>query len=171
MVHRANVLAVFIGTLTAVSGCSSRGVSPEAPAEKREEILSEQAPSDPVEMTPEPVPEEDTRPERLPPEVLIKIVGEESPQIKKFCWDPMLRKAEALPEEKLRVIISVTISPEGDVTNPRHSGDPKGFPGLAACISREVLAWKFPAARATTHVNIPFAFTLKAPPDTPPNQH
>ena len=40
-------------------------------------------------------------------------------------------------------------------------GDPKGYRGLAQCISNRVRGWQFPPSGDTTTVNVPFVFAAQ----------
>ena len=55
----------------------------------------------------------------------------------------------------------VDTAPAGNVQSVSASGDPRGYRGLASCITSRVRAWRFPASSGQTTVNVPFVFAAQ----------
>ncbi len=81
--------------------------------------------------------------------------------VKRSCWQPALNGRPADAPSTARVTTTIQISPAGAVTSVRHSGDPRGYPGLGACIVGRLKTWTFPRSSGTTTANIPFVFAAQ----------
>ena len=98
------------------------------------------------------------RPEEAQKSATIEGVVEESrPQIRE-CWDRALRtRARGAPSE-VHVDASIVIAGSGAVERVTTSGDPVGYPNLAACVESKIRRWVFPKRPQSTTVDVPFAF-------------
>jgi hypothetical protein len=81
--------------------------------------------------------------------------------VKRSCWQPALDARDPNAPTSARVMLTITVGPSGSVQNVTTSGEPRGYPGLASCISGRVRAWQFPASGGTTTVNVPFVFAAQ----------
>lgn len=81
--------------------------------------------------------------------------------VKRSCWQPALNGRSADAPSTARVTTTLQISPSGAVTSVKHSGDPRGYPGLGACIVGRLKTWTFPTSSGTTTANIPFVFAAQ----------
>lgn len=81
--------------------------------------------------------------------------------VKRSCWQPALNGRSADAPSTARVTTTIQIAPNGAVTNVKHSGDPRGYPGLGGCIVTRVKTWTFPRANGSTTANIPFVFAAQ----------
>jgi hypothetical protein len=81
--------------------------------------------------------------------------------VKRSCWQPALNNRSADAPSTARVTTTIQISPNGTVTHVKHSGDPRGYPGLGACIITRLKGWTFPKSNGSTTANIPFVFAAQ----------
>jgi hypothetical protein len=81
--------------------------------------------------------------------------------VKRSCWQPALDTRDEKAPTTARVMVSIQVAPDGSVSSATSSGDPRGYRGLATCITSRVRAWKFPASSGTTTVNVPFVFAAQ----------
>jgi len=81
--------------------------------------------------------------------------------VKRGCWQPALMSRAKDAPSTARVTVSIGVAPSGSVTSATSSGDPRGYPGLASCITGRVRAWRFPASGGATTVNVPFVFAAQ----------
>jgi predicted Zn finger-like uncharacterized protein len=81
--------------------------------------------------------------------------------VKRGCWQPALDSRDKDAPSSARVSVSITVAGNGSVTNASTSGDPRGYRGLASCISTKVRGWRFPVSSGTTTVNVPFVFAAQ----------
>ncbi len=88
-------------------------------------------------------------------------VGRYTSSVKRSCWQPALDTRDKDAPSSARVTVSITVGPDGKVRQATTSGDPKGYSGLATCISRRVQTWTFPPSSGTTTVNVPFVFAAQ----------
>jgi hypothetical protein len=88
-------------------------------------------------------------------------VGRYTSSVKRSCWQPALDTRDKDAPTSARVTVSITVGPDGKVRQATTSGDPKGYSGLASCISRRVQTWTFPPSSGTTTVNVPFVFAAQ----------
>jgi hypothetical protein len=70
--------------------------------------------------------------------------------IKRTCWD---QRADHAPS--VNVTVTATIGMDGRVLSSSSSGTDAA---VGKCMETQVKTWRFPAARGTTTVHIPFAF-------------
>jgi predicted Zn finger-like uncharacterized protein len=90
-----------------------------------------------------------------------RTVSRYSASVRRSCWQPALDTRAADAPTSARVSVAITVGPSGSVQNVTTSGDPKGYRGLAGCISGRVRGWQFPASSGTTTVNVPFVFAAQ----------
>jgi hypothetical protein len=81
--------------------------------------------------------------------------------VKRGCWQPALMSRAKDAPSTARVTVSIGVAPNGSVTSVTSSGDPRGYPGLASCITTRVRAWRFPVSGGSTTVNVPFVFAAQ----------
>ncbi len=81
--------------------------------------------------------------------------------VKRSCWQPALNGRAADAPSTARVTTTIQIAPSGAVTHVKHSGDPRGYPGLGACIVTRLKGWTFPKSNGSTTANIPFVFAAQ----------
>lgn len=81
--------------------------------------------------------------------------------VKRSCWQPALNGRAADAPSTARVTTTIQISPNGSVTSVKHSGDPRGYPGLGGCIVARLKGWTFPKSNGSTTANIPFVFAAQ----------
>ena len=81
--------------------------------------------------------------------------------VKRSCWQPALDTRDKDAPTSARVNVTITVAPSGSVQDVSTSGDPRGYPGLASCIAGRVRGWQFPAAAASTTLNVPFVFAAQ----------
>lgn len=81
--------------------------------------------------------------------------------VKRGCWERALMTRDLSAPSSARVMIAITVSPEGQVNGASGGVDPTGYPGLASCVAGRVLAWSFPPSSGTTTVNVPFVFAAQ----------
>jgi hypothetical protein len=70
------------------------------------------------------------------------------------CYETALRGAGST--ETIRLDVSVTVSPSGNVTTAKAAG--QGLPGMSECIERTVRMWRFPDAGESTQTKFPVVF-------------
>lgn len=73
----------------------------------------------------------------------------------KRCYETALRSAGG-SQDTMRMDIEVTISPSGNVTEVKVSGN--GLPGMDTCLTRTVRMWRFPSSGETTQTKFPVVF-------------
>jgi hypothetical protein len=88
-------------------------------------------------------------------------VGRYTSSVKRSCWQPALDTRDKDAPTSARVTVSITVGSDGKVRQATTSGDPRGYGGLASCISRRVQTWTFPPSSGTTTVNVPFVFAAQ----------
>ncbi len=81
--------------------------------------------------------------------------------VKRSCWQPALSARDKNAPSTARVSVSIQVAPGGNVRSVSGSGDPRGYRGLASCITSRVRAWRFPASSGETTVNVPFVFAAQ----------
>jgi len=81
--------------------------------------------------------------------------------VQRSCWQPALDTREKNAPSTARVVVSIDVSPSGSVRSANSSGDPRGYRGLASCITSRVRSWQFPASSGATTVNVPFVFAAQ----------
>ena len=81
--------------------------------------------------------------------------------VKRACWQPALDTRDKDAPTTARVSVAITVLPSGSVQNATVGGDPRGYRGLAQCISSRVRGWQFPPSGDTTTVNVPFVFAAQ----------
>jgi TonB family protein len=87
---------------------------------------------------------------------LLAVVRKYAPGIQ-FCYDNELKKAPGLGG---KLLVSITVTATGRVTDAEIVQDTVGSAGLARCALAQVEAWKFPSVEAGTVVfQAPFVFT------------
>jgi len=98
------------------------------------------------------------RPEAASKGATIEGVVEESrPQIRQ-CWDrALLTRAPRAPSE-VHVDVTIAIASSGAIDRVTTTGDPDGYPSLAACIESKIRTWRFPKRPESTTVDVPFEF-------------
>ena len=79
-------------------------------------------------------------------------------ELQRSCWQPALEARDPNTSTAARVSTSITVNPQGGVDKVTTTGDPLGYPRLAACIASQVAHWRFPPAKRSTTANIPFVF-------------
>ena len=80
-----------------------------------------------------------------------RVVAAHRNGVKRTCWE------RAIDQKASFVNVSVTadVAPDGNVATTSSSGD---HPVIAKCVESQVKTWRFPAAGATTTLNLPFKF-------------
>jgi hypothetical protein len=96
--------------------------------------------------------------EMLDGATISRVVARSMPAVRRDCWDPALARRDANAPSTARVGVSLTIAPNGTVQNLTTSSDPRGYPGLAQCIEKRVLGWRFPKSSGSVTANVPFVF-------------
>lgn len=81
--------------------------------------------------------------------------------VKRSCWQPALNGRSVDAPSSARVTTTIQILPNGSVASVKHTGDPRGYPGLASCIATRLKGWTFPKSNGTTTANIPFVFAAQ----------
>lgn len=81
--------------------------------------------------------------------------------VKRSCWQPALNGRAADAPSTARVTTTIQISPDGTVSSVKHSGEPRGYPGLGRCIVARLKGWTFPKSNGSTTANIPFVFAAQ----------
>ncbi len=81
--------------------------------------------------------------------------------VKRGCWERALMARDKNAPSTARVTVAIKVASSGSVRGATTGGDPKGYRGLASCISRRVKGWKFPRSSGTTTVNVPFVFAAQ----------
>lgn len=81
--------------------------------------------------------------------------------VKRRCWQPALDTRTKDAPTSARVTATIQVSPSGGVRSVSTSGDPRGYRGLANCISSSIRAWQFPPSSGSTTVNVPFVFAAQ----------
>lgn len=84
-----------------------------------------------------------------------------TPSVRRSCWQPALDARDPNAPTTARVTVSITVGSDGKVQGANAGGDPRGYPGLASCISRRVRGWTFPPSNGTTTVQVPFVFAAQ----------
>lgn len=79
--------------------------------------------------------------------------------VKRRCWELALATKTQGAPSSARVATTITIAPDGRVTNASATGG-EGYPGLASCVAGQVRGWKFPPSEGGT-VNVPFVFAAQ----------
>jgi hypothetical protein len=92
---------------------------------------------------------------------LQRTVARYTGSVKRSCWQPALSARKNDAPLTARVLVSIKVAPAGNVQSASSSGDPRGYPGLARCITSRVRAWRFPASSGQTTVNVPFVFAAQ----------
>lgn len=87
-----------------------------------------------------------------------KIVSAQRGSLDRRCWQPALLSAPAGAPSTVRVSVTLTIAPTGQVRSVETSGAPK-HPGLGKCVSDAVSLWRFPKAEGSTTVTVPLVFS------------
>ncbi|MCA9597140.1 MAG: DUF4339 domain-containing protein, partial [Myxococcales bacterium] len=100
-------------------------------------------------------------PDGLDGATIQKTVSRYTGSVKRSCWQPALDTRAKDAPSSARVSVTIHVAPSGSVSSVSSSGDPKGYRGLASCITSRVRAWQFPAAGAPTTVNVPFVFAAQ----------
>jgi len=88
-------------------------------------------------------------------------VARYTPSLKRACWAPALATRQADAPTTARLRATLTILPNGSVQGAVISEDPKGYPGLARCISSRVRSWQFPHFSEAMTINVPFVFAAQ----------
>ena len=91
------------------------------------------------------------RQKRLSPSAIRNTVVRQQGALAAACWHP---QAPAT----VRVTLTMRIAPSGRVTSA-SAPDPKGYPGLGACIARQAKGLTFPATDAGGMVHVPLVFS------------
>jgi len=87
---------------------------------------------------------------------LLAIVRKYSPGIQ-FCYDNELKKVPGLGG---KLVVSITVSPAGRVTDASIVSDSVRSAGLSSCALAQIESWKFPAIpEGTVTFQAPFIFT------------
>jgi hypothetical protein len=81
--------------------------------------------------------------------------------VQRGCWQPALDTRAKDAPSTARVVVSLKVAPTGNVSSASSSGDPRGYRGLAGCITSRVQRWQFPPSSGATTVNVPFVFAAQ----------
>lgn len=85
------------------------------------------------------------------------VVEKSRPQIHE-CWDrAFFTRARNAPTEA-RVDVTIVVSSSGAIDGVTTTGDPVGYPNLAACVESKIRRWQFPKRPKPTTVDVPFMF-------------
>jgi TonB family protein len=98
---------------------------------------------------------------QLDSDTVQRTVSRYTSSVKRGCWQPALDTRDKDAPTSARVMVTITVAPNGSVQNVSTSGDPRGYRGLANCIASRVHGWSFPPAGDTTTVNVPFVFAAQ----------
>jgi hypothetical protein len=156
--------------MLAATACVSarRAPSPErSPLAAPAASSSERSLVEPQQTLPLPPPSASTQqaelPDHLAVEQLAPVIAKAAPSVKKYCWQPALDgRAEDAPTSA-RILVHADIDPSGVVTRVEAEDGPAAYPNLSNCAAEVVRMQKFPKARTTTRVNIPFVFDARNP--------
>lgn len=77
------------------------------------------------------------------------------------CWQPALEGRGQAAQNSARVLLELTVTPAGVVSDVQIPPDPAGYPGLSRCIASAARVFRFPEANEETRVGIPFVFVMK----------
>lgn len=89
-------------------------------------------------------------------------VRQHQSSVKRGCWQEALMTRDIDAPSTARVTVSLRIAASGRVLSASApAGDPRGYVGLASCITSRVRVWTFPQAGGTTTVNLPFVFAAQ----------
>jgi hypothetical protein len=89
-----------------------------------------------------------------------KVVRSHLSAIKRQCWEPTIGTRKPDSPSNAKVIVSLTISPEGTVQSAEARGG-EGFPGLADCVQTQAAKLRFPASSDGSVVSVPFVFSAQ----------
>lgn len=90
-------------------------------------------------------------------ETIESVVEKSRSQIRE-CWDIALpRRARGAPNE-VRIDATIVVSSAGNVDRVTTTGDPPGYPNLAACVESKIRKWQFPRRSVSSTVDVPFMF-------------
>ncbi len=81
--------------------------------------------------------------------------------VKRGCWERALMSRDKDAPSSARVTVAISVASSGNVTGASSSGDPRGYTGLASCITQRVRGWQFPRSSGSTTVNVPFVFAAQ----------
>ncbi len=79
--------------------------------------------------------------------------------VKRQCWENALAAKSPSSPSSARVVASMTVAPNGNVSSANASGG-DGYPGLASCVQGQVKNWKFPPSDGS-EVKVPFVFAAQ----------
>src|SRR5206468_1605053 len=98
------------------------------------------------------------RPEEASKSATIEGVVEESrPQIRE-CWNRALLTRSPRAPSEVHVDATIVIASSGVIDRVTTTGDPNGYPNLAACVESKIRTWHFPKRPQSTTVDVPFGF-------------
>ena len=91
-----------------------------------------------------------------------EFVAAHKDNLKRVCWQPALdyRAADAAAPSA-RIVVTVTVDPNGDVQTAVPTEAPSEYPQLSNCVATVVKSWRFPTPAVVTTVRIPFVFDAK----------
>jgi hypothetical protein len=96
--------------------------------------------------------------ERLSDQQIQETVARNREQVQRHCWQPAQDARDPSAPSSARVSTSITVAASGAILDVKAGGDPLGYPGLAACLTNQVRAWRFPAAKSASTATVPFVF-------------
>jgi predicted Zn finger-like uncharacterized protein len=98
--------------------------------------------------------------EKLTGEQVSSVVNAGKNALRRACWEPALSARAPNGPSSARVVVSMTIGPDGRVKSASASGG-DGFPTLASCIGSRVRSWVFPTSQTTTQTAPSFSFVAQ----------
>jgi len=94
-----------------------------------------------------------------------EVVSRNRAGVRKACWasGAEQRAANLAGVSSVKVRVKMTITPSGKVASAEGATADPRFVDVASCTARQAASWRFPAARGTTSILVPFVFVLERP--------
>ena len=89
-----------------------------------------------------------------------KLVERSAGDVERDCWRPARTTREVSAPPDASVAVELTVKRSGRVDRALVRKDPAGYPGLGACVVREVRDWGFDRLPQDTNVALTFHFSL-----------
>jgi hypothetical protein len=85
------------------------------------------------------------------------VIEDSRPQIRD-CWNRALLTRAPDARDEVRVDATIVVANTGAIDHVTTTGDPPGYPNLAACVESKIRRWHFPRRPQSTTVDVPFMF-------------
>lgn len=94
-----------------------------------------------------------------------EVVSRNRAGVRKACWasGAEQRAANLVGVSSVKVRVKMTITPSGKVASAAGATPDPRFADVASCTARQAASWRFPTARGTTSIIVPFVFVLERP--------